>query len=316
MWVEHRLVVQRRLQKIRLGVLSLALGMAACGSPPRPPTPTPSQAAEAAPKKIFYLGRIPFRNATQVVRQSDELLARLAKALGVDEVRMVLAPRYEGVLNLLLEKKIDAAWFGTEAYRGVLEQKLPVEPLVVPNRGGRSWYEGVVITRKDSGISKLSELKGKKFGFVDPQSSSGWSAPKRLLEREGLRIPEDFQTRVQGEPDYLSKHDNVVHAVYFKTVDAGAVYAEAIQDTFGNDPEKIGAIRVLASTGRIPNEPIVVLAALPPQEKSRIREAFLSLELDETEQRVFGGVESFVPGSEALYTESGPSGSKGSPEAP
>ena len=302
-----------------VALVLLLAGISACGErpvskPPRVPS-TPERS-----ERIFYLGRIPYLTATEVVRRSDPVLDQLAERLGYDRVVMVLAPNYAGVLDLLLDGKVDAAWFGTEAYLDAHRRKLGVEALVVPSRRGKTWYSGEVIVRADSGILSIKDLEGKKFAFVDPQSSSGYAAPKRLLERHELDVPGSFRTRVPGQPDFLSKHDNVVHAVYFGTFDAGAVYSGAVGETFERDPIKQREVVTLARTGRIPNEPIVVRADLEPERKARIRDGFLALELEEADRDLFSGVERFLPFTVDLLDEEAaaqtPVTSTASPEGP
>ena len=111
----------------------------------------------------------------------------------------------------------------------------------------------------------------------------------------GDRICWDADSHLMPLPDFLSKHDNVVHAVYFGKMDAGAVYADAIRATFGEDQAKQAEMVILARTGRIPNEPIVVHSATPKGMKRRILDAFLSLEFGPDDHKVFGGVERFLP---------------------
>jgi phosphonate transport system substrate-binding protein len=253
-------------------------------------------------ERIFYLGRIPFVTATEVVRQSNPLLTQLAQRLGYDRVVMVLAPNYSGVLDLLLDRKVDVAWFGTEAFLDARRRGLPVDPLVVPSRHGRGWYAGEIIVRSDAKINTLADLRGKRFAFVDPQSSSGYAAPRRMLEAAGLRLPEDLKTRHPGELDFLSKHDNVVNGVLFDRFDAGAVYAGAVEDVFAKNPARRKEITVLAHTGKIPNEPIVVRSDLGAERRRRIRKAFLTLEIP-VEENLFGGVEGFLPTSQEFFGE-------------
>lgn len=287
---------------IRLFVLLGMLLVLACMPGPEPvpePTREPQPIRE---ERIFYLGRIPFLTATEVLRQSDPMLQELATRLGYDRVVMVLAPDYDGVQDLLLDRRVDVAWFGTHAYLQALEKGLPLEALLVPSRKGQTYYEGEIIVRDDSGIQELRELAGKRFAFVDPKSASGWEAPRRLLQKAGLKVPEDFRTRRPATPDFLSKHDNVVNGVLFHNFDAGAVYRGAVELTLARSPQRIPEIRVLARTGKIPNEPIVVHRDLSPEKRKRIREAFLGLEFDE-KQNLFGGVERFLPATPDLFEE-------------
>lgn len=289
----------------RRGAIGMALACAVwgagCGPPPAPggggtpsPAPTGSPGPEPA-SRTFYLGRIPYFTATEVVRGADGLLKRLATGLGYDRVAMVLAPDYEGVRDLLLDRKVDAAWLGTEVFRDARARGQPLEALVVPARYGRTWYEGVIVARADSGIAGLKDLRGKRVAFVDRFSSSGYVAPKALLEKAGIQVPGDLATRVPGEPDFLSRHDNVVNAVYFGRADAGAVYQGAVADTFARDPARAVELVEIARTGRIVNEPVVVRADLPAETKKRIADAFLGLVLGPEEQHLFRGADKFVP---------------------
>lgn len=291
-------------------VAAVCLGAYGCGgTAASAPDPAPARPAE----RIFYLGRIPFRTATEVVRGNAGPLERLAQSMGYDRAVMVLAPSYEGVLDLLLAGKVDAAWFGTEAYRAARERGQPVEALAVPVRGGRTWYEGVVITRIDSGVFSLGDLKGKRFAFVDPRSSSGYAAPKRMLEKAGVKVPGDLLTRVEGEPDFLGKHDNVVHAVYFGKAEAGGVYDRAVLDTLGAEPSKRTELTVLARSGRIPNEPVVVRSDTPAETKRKILSAFLALEIRDEERETMANTERFLPYSDLPEGPAGPTSAAGGP---
>ncbi|MGE4498481.1 MAG: phosphate/phosphite/phosphonate ABC transporter substrate-binding protein [Deferribacterales bacterium] len=79
-------------------------------------------------------------------------------------------------------------------------------------------YEMEIITHVDSGIKKVSDLKGKTLAFTSPTSNSGFKAPSALLQSEfGLIADKDFKTAFSG------KHDNSILGAVNKDYDAAAI---------------------------------------------------------------------------------------------
>ena len=81
---------------------------------------------------------------------------------------------YNGVIQGLLGGTIDMAWLGASGYaKTYLSDAEAVEPVLVKvNTDGGFGYYSVGFARKDSGITSLEDMKGKVFGFGDPNSTS------------------------------------------------------------------------------------------------------------------------------------------------
>lgn len=63
-----------------------------------------------------------------------------------------------------------------------------VTPFAKVVKGGTSTYNAKLLVRKDSGINKLSDLKGKKFAYSSKNSSHGYLYPY-LLIKKGFNKP-------------------------------------------------------------------------------------------------------------------------------
>ena len=75
---------------------------------------------------------------------------------------------------------IDMAWLGASGYAKTYLSATPeaVEPVLVKvNVDGGYGYYSIGFARKDSGIASLDDMKGKSFGFGDPNSTSGYLIP-------------------------------------------------------------------------------------------------------------------------------------------
>ena len=250
----------------------------------------------------FTLGRIPFSNPTVMVIAHQPVLDAIAMSMGKKNVHLVTAPDYKGVIKLLVEKKIDAAWVGTGDYVQACIAGKKIEPLVTPVRNGNYYYKGAIICRRDKGFKTLADLKGKSVAFVESSSASGYLFPKALFERNGFAVPGDIKSRKPGSVDFLKKHDTVTIAVYLGKYDAGAVYNGAIDNVFRDEPGKIAEMQVLALTGKIMSEPIIVRSDLKDEDKKKIKDAFLSLSFDKEKMPAeLGGLEGFKSVDSQMY---------------
>ncbi len=94
-------------------------------------------------------------------------------------VKLFAPADYNGVIQGLLGGTLDMAWLGASGYAAVyLQDPEAVTPVLVKtNLDGSYAYHSIGFARKDSGITSLEDLKGKKFGFGDPNSTSGYLIP-------------------------------------------------------------------------------------------------------------------------------------------
>ncbi|HNV69219.1 MAG TPA: phosphate/phosphite/phosphonate ABC transporter substrate-binding protein [Candidatus Ozemobacteraceae bacterium] len=288
--------------------LITAVWLTACGGGPTPPaqpqpTPTPPTTGNTASTGgamkdlVLKLGRIPFTNSSGLMRASEELLKYLSQELGVKEVRLITGSDYHSLITKLEREEIDIGWLGSLSYVEAA-QRLKLKPLVKPTRFDTNSYRGLIITRQDSGIKSLADLKGKKFAWVEKESASGYTFPKALLIEAGINPDKDF-----AEAAFLQKHDAVVLNVLIGKYDAGACYDDA-RNTL-RDKEKINDLTVLARTEDISNEPIVCRAGLPEDLVEKIRKAFLKLDFNNPAHKKvldeLTDVRGFVPASDADY---------------
>lgn len=229
--------------------------------------------------RILKMARIPFRNARELVITHEPMMKYLAEKLGVEQVKLISAPDYKGIVDLMNNKQADMAWMGTFNYIDA-RQLAGVEPLVRPKRFGKSTYGGLIITHVDSKIEQISDLKGRSFAFVDKKSASGYLFPKAAILDEGLNPDKDF-----SKVSYLKQHDSVCMAVLYQKIDAGAVYDDARIKLKSQEQAK--KLKVIKTISKIPNEPIVVSKDLEPEMKEKIKQAFLSLsDSNETGKKV------------------------------
>ena len=193
--------------------------------------------------------------------------------------------------SVVKEGIIDVAWFSPFAYVNAHE-KIGIEPLVSPRVNGKVSYNGYIITRKDSGISSLSGLRGRSFAYVDEGSASGYLYAQHIIKSEGMNPKTVF-----SKTSYLGSHDSVIKAVLSQEYDAGATYNEAMEGA-----EKSGInldeFRIIAKTPDIPKDAIAVNPNLSKEFTALLRQAFVEYV---KAPNIKSPVEGFVESDDAKY---------------
>jgi len=146
---------------------------------------------------------------------------------------------------------------------------------------GKHFYHAVLLAGKDGGILTLKDLKGKKVGFVDRYSASGYIFPAALLRSSGL-VENDVPLYT---PVFLGSHERVVRALMEKQVDAAATFQCFFDFAGFQVGEKknvtIDQFRILKILPeKIPEDAVVCRHDLGEKVVESIRNAFLDFETE------------------------------------
>ncbi|ALG90684.1 MULTISPECIES: phosphonate ABC transporter substrate-binding protein [Actibacterium] len=244
---------------------------------------TTALAAPALAEDIteFRIGILGGENAQDRLNSHECLKNYTEETLGVP-VKLFAPADYNGVIQGLLGGTIDMAWLGASGYAATyLNDPEAVEPVLVKiNLDGSYGYHSIGFARKDSGITSLADMKGKSFGFGDPNSTSGYLIPS-------IEIPMETSASMEsgdyfGEVKFTGGHEQTIVAVNNGDVNAGVTWA----DGQGNweDGFNSGALRKAVDAGLIdmndlveiwrskpiPEGPIVLRKALPEDVKAKM----------------------------------------------
>ena len=240
-----------------------------------------SGAAYAADDAIseFRIGILGGENAQDRLNSYACLQGYTTEALGV-ETKLFAPADYNGVIQGLLGGTIDMAWLGGSGYAATyLQDPEAVEPVLVKvNVDGSIGYHSIGFARKDTGINSLDDMKGKVFGFGDPNSTSGYLIPS-------IEIPEATGSTMEsgdyfGEVKFTGGHEQTIVAVYNGDIDGGVTWADGQGEW--EDGYNSGALRKAVDAGLvdmnemvqiwkskvIPEGPIVLRKDLPADVKA------------------------------------------------
>ena len=145
--------------------------------------------------KVLRIGLDGGENSNDQLRNAQCIADGLKAATGVEQVQLFPSPDYNGVIQGLLGGTIDIASMGASSYAKIaIQDPKAVDPILTyTGADGSSGYYTIMVARKDSGIKSLADAKGKKLGFADPDSTSGYLIPNVALPKEtGKPVKEYF----------------------------------------------------------------------------------------------------------------------------
>ena len=243
--------------------------------------------------KEFRIGILGGENASDRLRSNECLRARTEELLGVP-TKLFAPADYNGVIEGLLGGNLDMAWLGASGYaKTYLTDPDAVEPVLVKvNTDGSYGYYSIGFARNDSGIGNLDDMKGKKFGFGDPNSTSGYLIPSIEIPESGYSMKKGGHF---GDVVFTGGHEQTIVAVFNGDIDGGVTWADGLGEW--EDGYQSGALRKAVDAGLvdmteltqiwrsevIPEGPIVLRKTLPTRVKLQVTGLMASLPSMDTE---------------------------------
>lgn len=245
------------IKKLMMATLALGIGT------------TTMMAQEKWPEEITF-GVIPVAGSTSMKENFGNLTQYLAKQLGI-KVKLQLAGDYTGVITGMKYKHIDVAYLGPKSYVEAV-RRANAEALVVEVDGesGLPGYNGIIITKKGSGLKTLADLQGKTWAFTSSQSTSGTLVPTVMFLEKGID-PKKYFSRVV----YSGGHEASILTVKAGKVDASSTNNLDFNRGLGKQWSR-DDFNVIWTSDLIPGSPMAARADLPTSLKMALKGAFLS----------------------------------------
>jgi phosphonate transport system substrate-binding protein len=204
---------------------------------------------------------------------------------------------YQEVNDMLGTGKLDAAILCSGPYVHARRQ-YGVQLLAVPVIRGSPTYHSYIIVPPGSQARSLDDLRGKRFAFTDPLSTSGHLYPVYALVTQGQQ-PATFFSKTL----FTYSHDNSIEAVAEGVVDGAAVDSLIYDYLLARHPALGSRTRIIQTSPAMGAQPVAIPRTLAPATKQGLRDLFLNMDQDPSAQKILRqlGVDRFIAGSDALY---------------
>ncbi len=171
-------------------------------------------------------------------------------------VQMEVAASYAEAGEMLADGRADFAMLPPIAYLTSHQKHPDLKLVAMKVFDDSTGSDGVILVRGTSGVGEEQPLNGLTICYSDVSSSTGYILPRAWLRKQGFDPDKDLKGRVSGN------HFQALRDLSNGACDVAGTYSGA---WIGADRAGISAsrLRVLAITGRTPNDTVVTGAKTP-----------------------------------------------------
>ena len=225
---------------------------------------------------VLRVTTIPEEAATEQTRKFGPLTKYLERTVGM-KVDFVPVNDYPAAVEALVNKQVELVWFGGFTY---VQAQIRSGGKIIPiaQREEDTNFRSVFITQTNSGIKRLTDLKGKQVSFGSQSSTSGHLMPRSFLLEAGIDPDKDFK-RVA----YSGAHDATIAAVVNGRVDAAALDITVWRKFVSENKVDTTKVDVFYTTPPYFNYNWSVHADMPAPLREKITAALLNLNMNNPE---------------------------------
>jgi phosphonate transport system substrate-binding protein len=232
--------------------------------------------AQAQTITTLRVTTIPEEAASEEIRKFGPIAKYLESKLGM---KVVFTPvsDYPAAVEALVNKNVELAWLGGFTH---VQAQVRSGGKIIPiaQREEDTKFQSVFITKADSGIKTMADLKDKQVSFGSASSTSGHLMPRSFLLQANINPDKDFK-RIA----YSGAHDATIASVVSGKVDAAALDITVWKKFVDGGKVDTKAVNVFYTTPGYFNYNWSVHAELPVALRDKITAALLALSMDTPE---------------------------------
>jgi phosphonate transport system substrate-binding protein len=250
-----------------------------------------SNCAEPAARiERLRLGIAPLTTPEQLFPVYEKLAEELSAALHIP-VDLVARSTYTGITTLLKRGELDAAFVCSGTYCTAPDA---MDVLVASAVEGKSEYRALIVVPAASTATKVEDLKGTRFLFVDHESLTGFWHTNRQLGDSAA-----FFSSVR----FTGSHDLSLMACASELSDGAAISSTVYSLMCERIPNLANRIRIIDSSAPFPATPIVVRKSLPAARREALQAALVGLSSSPDGRKLLQGlgITGFVPAQNDAY---------------
>ncbi len=247
-------------------------------------------------EKPIFIAISSMTSPEETLSTYNALLNYISKKI---EKPIVLKQRktYKEINELLKKGEVDFAFICSGPYI-VGKKKAELKLLAVPQYYGKTYYQAYIICNKYSDVNRFSDLKGKKFAFTDPLSTTGFLYPKKLLS--------ELQTNERLFFDqfiFTYAHDISIQMVNRGIIEGASVHSLIFNHFEKFHPEEVKNIKIIEKSQWYGTPPVVVPASIEKSRFNKLQDIFLNIHKDSIGRKILKDleIEKFIAIKDTLY---------------
>lgn len=151
---------------------------------------------------------------------------------------------------------------------------------VFAKMGNDADFHGIFITRRDSGIHSVSQLKGKTISYPAPTAIAATMLPQQFLQDHGIDVNSDIANI------YVGSQESSILAAYHRQADVAATWPPPWRNFVKDHPREAAQLKVLWQTPSLPNNSFMARNDVAADLVQKVRKALLDMPTDPVGRKV------------------------------
>lgn len=228
--------------------------------------PTFSARGEDAPRE-YVVGVYPLHNPKRLLEVYGPIVDYLNAGIPQARFRLEASRNYEEFEKKLFNGHFDFAL--CNPYQTVRSLKYGYR--VFARMDNDELHRGIILVRKDGGIRKMADLKGKKVSFPALSALAGTMMPQYYLQTHGIDVNRDIESM------YVGSQESSIMNVLRGHVAAGATWPVPWKAFQQANPEMAAQLQVKWQTETLPNNGWVARDDVQPMLAGKVGKALAAL---------------------------------------
>lgn len=215
--------------------------------------------------------------------------------------------RHVSGVRIKLEASRNYAAYDEKLFGGHFHFALPnpYQTVTAAERGYRIFgkmgddenFRGIILVRRDSGIRRVEDLKGKAVSYPAPTALAATMMPQWFLHTHGLDVMRDIENR------YVGSQESSILNVVQGHVAAGATWPPPWRAFAKTRPEEAAQVEVIWETDILPNNGLVARADVSPALVEQVGRLLFELHTHAGGRAILAPMElsRFEPAGDATY---------------
>jgi phosphonate transport system substrate-binding protein len=237
--------------------------------------------------KTISLGIVSEVNQKEIEGYYRDFVGYVARKLS-SEGKVITASTPPELAKLLEQQKVD--FYMESAYSTYIINDVDGAAKLLLRRWqrGKPEYQSLIFVKRNSGVNRLDDLRGKIIVFESLKSTSGYFLPKFFLLRNGFKLSEKSRLDAGVMPAeigyvFASSQEKLVNLVLTNQA-AGGAFSD---DDYAKLDDKAKAeIGVLAQTERLPRYLVSIRKDMAPALADRLKAILIAMSGDDEGRRI------------------------------
>lgn len=168
---------------------------------------------------------------------------------------------------------------------------------VIAMAGEPEDFKGLFIVRRDSGIRRVEDLRGKSVAYPSATALAACIMPQWFLHERGIDVNREIENH------YVGSQESAIMNAFLRQTAVGATWPLPWRAFMAEHPTEAAQLEVVWETEPLLNNSVMMRGDLPTELGERVRRELLALDRSAEGRAILNGIATarFRPASDADY---------------